>query len=171
MIYVLLFLILFTVIVIGAEFGAYAWHRFAHTDIAPPVRQTHRTHHLADLTHEAHEDFYWVILLLLIGLIPIIGIWYYEIVPIVYPIVVYLTVFLVFLWNWYIHSAYHIPNHWLNQYKWFKRDKRIHLQHHINPRSNYGIASHFNDIIFGTYEYPVHNPEKVFNKIRLVKSE
>ena len=71
-----------------------------------------------------------------------------------YSMVVYLVIVGVFVWNWYVHSAYHIPNHWLNQYDWFVQDKKIHLQHHVDPTVNYGIASHFSDIIFGTYDYP-----------------
>ena len=137
-----------------SEGGSYLWHRFgAHTDIIPGVHDVHRIHHEADLTHEAHEDFLVVIILLfLLGLF--LFILYKSFLPTYYLIMIYLTVVAVFVWNWYIHSAYHIPNHWLNQYDWFKQDKKIHLQHHVDPTVNYGIASHFSDIIFGTYIYP-----------------
>ena len=157
----ILYLRVILITILGSEFGAYLWHRFAHTDVIPPIRNTHKIHHHADLTHEAHEDFYWVVLLLALGLAGIIINYYYNIIeiPIIYLILLYGIITTVFVWNWYIHSAYHIPNHWLNQYNWFKRDKKIHFQHHINPRANYGIASHFSDIIFGTYEYPLYKPE------------
>ena len=149
----IVYLIVIVITIVGAEFGAYLWHRFAHTDIVPPIRKTHKIHHQADLTHEAHEDFYWVISLLLLGLVGIFIIYYYELIPIIYPLVLYSLVVFVFVWNWYIHSAYHIPNHWLNQYEWFRNDKRIHMQHHLNPKTNYGIATHFTDEILNTFEY------------------
>lgn len=145
----LIFLIIFTVIF--AEVMGYLWHRFAaHND--NPVGETHRIHHEADLTHEAHEDFLWVIFILFLGTLVLAFLWYYFSLPILYIAGCYLIVVAVFIWNWYIHSAYHQPNHWLNQYDWFKRDKRLHFQHHINPWSNYGIASHFSDIIGGTFD-------------------
>ena len=162
---------LFLIIIIGSEFGSYSWHRFgAHTDIIPGPHDTHRIHHTSNLTHEAHEDFFWVVFLLIVGAIGLTTIWYlgyYDMIGIlpIYIIIAYSILILVFVWNWYIHSAYHIPNHWLNQYRWFQKDKRIHLQHHVNPRVNYGIASHFSDIIFGTYEYPDRDPATVFNNM------
>ena len=151
----------------ASEMGSYFWHRFgAHTDIIPGVHTVHKIHHNADLTHEAYEDFYIVISLLLILGLVLIGLWYndYLFVPVEYVIGAYVILFIVYVWDWYIHSAYHIPNHWLNNYHWFRKDKKMHLQHHVNPWVNYGIASHFSDIIFGTYEYPEEEPEEVMNK-------
>ena len=59
--------IVFIMMVYLSEIGGYFWHKWgAHTDIIPPVRQTHLIHHLADLSHEAHEDFFWIIILLII---------------------------------------------------------------------------------------------------------
>lgn len=161
-----IFFLTFLVIIFASEFGAYLWHRFAHTNIIPEVHDTHRIHHEADLRHEAHEDFFWVILILIALGISLIVAWYYRFMPIpfIYFIISYLLVVMVFVWNWYVHSAYHIPNHWLNGFSWFKQDKKIHLQHHVNPSVNYGIASHFSDVIFGTYEYPKEDPTEVFNR-------
>ena len=67
-------------------------------------------------------------------------------------IVTYLTCLTVFLWNYYCHACYHIDNHWLNNFEWFKRDKELHFRHHNNPNKNYGIATHFSDILFNTYQ-------------------
>lgn len=140
--------------VFATEFAAYLWHRYGtHTNIFPSIRRSHQKHHRADLTHQSHEDFLWV-LIIVTGL----GILIFSSSGFAGDYlnigVVYLTMVIVFGWNWYIHTSYHIPNHWLNKYEWFRNDKRSHFQHHINPRTNYGIASHFADIIFGTYHLP-----------------
>ena len=156
--YVLAFFIILGIL-IGTEVGSYIWHRYAaHSpyNIISGIRKTHQIHYEADWTHEAHEDFQWVILLLFVLGLGLIGLWYFMLVDSVYLITLYSLVVLVFVWNWYIHSAYHIPNHWLNRYSWFRRDKRRHLQHHIDPSVNYGIATHFTDIIMGSYS--LNNP-------------
>lgn len=161
--YIIYFWIIIILILIS-EFGGYLWHNLVHDSHAFGVYETHKIHHEADLTHEAHEDFVWIILFLfLFGLI-LAGVCYYFPFFTIYVIPCYLVIVSVFVWNWYVHSAYHIPNHWLNNYKWFEVDKKIHLQHHVNPWKNYGIASHFSDVIFGTYEYPPEDPVKAFNR-------
>ncbi len=70
----------------------------------------------------------------------------------------------VFLWNWYIHTAYHIDNHWLNRYEWFRKDKHLHMLHHDNAKINYGVVSHFTDMLMGTYSNTYsskHDSEKM----------
>lgn len=62
------------------------------------------------------------------------------------------TVLATFVWNWFIHMAYHQPGHWLEQFDWFNYDRQMHLIHHVDPKKNYGISSHFSDWGFGTYE-------------------
>ena len=159
----------FIMIIIASEFGSYMWHRFgAHTDVIPGIHDTHKIHHNADLLHEAHEDFFWVLLIKLAVGAGLVTAWYfnYLLVPVIYVIIVYILTVMVFTWNWYVHSACHVPDHWLNKYYWFRKDKKMHLQHHVNPEVNYGIASHFSDIIFGTYEFPEEDPTAVFNKMR-----
>lgn len=162
------------IIILGSELGGYFWHNLVHNDNASSLYETHKIHHEADLTHEAHEDFLWVILILSIFGMFLFIIYYYLPYLMIYLIVGYIIAFSVFTWNWYVHSAYHIPNHWLNKYAWFRTDKKIHLQHHVNPWKNYGIASHFSDVIFGTYEYPLEDPVLVFNRLKnnnIIQSE
>lgn len=163
---VLIFLVILA-IVFGTEVLAYLWHRYAAhpipsfplnlvSPVTYPIRKTHELHHNGDETHEAHEDFFWVILFLLILGLGIFLVWSYQLspLPVIYLILGYGLVCLVFIWNWYIHSAYHIRDHWLNRYHWFRKDREIHFQHHADPEVNYGIASHFSDIIGGTYKNP-----------------
>jgi hypothetical protein len=124
----------------------YISHRFlGHSSIEHVMRKSHRIHHLPDQDNPAHEDFVWgfIILSLLITLF-----WFMIDVPPSIFIISIVVVFIVLLWNWYIHESYHTAGHWLEKYDWFQKDREKHKQHHINPTSNYGIASHFSDIIF-----------------------
>ena len=49
----------------------------------------------------------------------------------------------------YINQAYHIKNHWLNGFEWFRRHKFYHKLHHYY-NCNYGITTFTMDRIFGT---------------------
>ena len=146
-----------------SEIGAYLWHNFgAHTDVLPGVHDTHRIHHIADLSHEAHEDFYYIIIILILVGGGLIYSFYKEWISWMLLLAIYVPLGLTFTWNWWIHSAYHQKDHFLNSYAWFQNDRRIHFQHHINPRVNYGIATHFMDEIFETFDYgfPLTNYEQ-----------
>tara|TARA_R110002153_G_scaffold273288_1_gene443674 strand:- start:1171 stop:1671 length:501 start_codon:yes stop_codon:yes gene_type:complete len=136
-----------------SEIGGYFWHRiFAHQDIIPMVRESHRIHH-TDIDDKAHEDFIYVCFFLFVYFWALLYLWYKTYINLALFLVLYFGVFLPFVWSWYIHSAYHIEAHWLNGYSWFRRDKRIHMQHHADPKTNYGIATHFTDEIMGTLDY------------------
>ncbi len=155
---VLLYLLLSMFMIFISEIGGYLWHKWiAHTDGIPGIRTSHRKHHLADLNHEADEDFFWVILLLIgLGIVLLI-IYFKNYINILTLLIIYTPIVLTFTWNWYIHSAYHQKNHWLESYNWFKNDRRIHFQHHIEPKVNYSISTHFMDEIFDTFDYGLLN--------------
>ena len=48
----------------------------------------------------------------------------------------------------YIHDSYHVKNHWLNKYNWYKKIKIFYI-HHLDNK-NYGIILIFL-IVFGTF--------------------
>jgi sterol desaturase/sphingolipid hydroxylase (fatty acid hydroxylase superfamily) len=146
------FLIVITMIILS-EIGAYFWHRIAaHSNILPLVKNTHDIHHNI-IDDEAHLDFIYICILLLLFFIFLCILYVYEIISITIGTIIYLPVLLTFTWNWYIHSAYHCKDHWLNSYNWFLNDKRIHMHHHINQNENYGIATHFTDELLNTFNY------------------
>ena len=145
--------ILFFIILIVSESAAYFWHRFAHINIYNPVRETHKIHHMAELDHEAHEDFIWIIVLLILYGISLYILYSKSYINKNISLILYIPVLVVFVWNWYIHSAYHQKNHWLEKYTWFQNDRRLHFQHHINPKTNFSIASHYMDEILDTFDY------------------
>ena len=143
-----------------AEIGAYFWHRFgAHTEIIDKVslntlkvKQTHDIHHTI-IDDEAHADFFYVCFLLFFYLVFLYLLFYYDYLSFSWLLVLYLPVFITLVWNWYVHSAYHQEDHWLSKYEWFKHDKFLHMNHHIDPNCNYGIATHFTDEILDTMSY------------------
>jgi sterol desaturase/sphingolipid hydroxylase (fatty acid hydroxylase superfamily) len=136
-----------------SEIGAYFWHRsFSHNEMIPFVKKTHDIHH-SDIKDEAHGDFFYVVILLLLLLGILYYLYYNKLIHLYLFLCIYIPVLIVFIWNWYVHSAYHIDNHWLNKYKWFQNDKRIHFKHHDDPSKNYGIATHFTDVILDTFDY------------------
>ena len=152
----IIYIFLIISLLILTEVAAYFWHYLGtHRDIIPSVFQvqkTHDTHHTI-IDDQAHGDFFYVLFFLIIFGIFLSYLYYQNYITVFQAGIIYAPVFLVFVWNWYIHSAYHIENHWLNNYGWFQEDKRIHFQHHRNPETNYGIASHFSDVIFDTFDY------------------
>ena len=141
-------------LIIISEGGAYFWHRIgAHTDIVlPEIHETHKTHHDANLDHQANQDFYWVLL----GLAGIYTLFVLmamtRLINMAYAIIIPTIISLVFISTWYIHRAYHIEDHWLNNYEWFKRKKKLHFNHHYDPDVNYGILTHIFDKLCGTYK-------------------
>lgn len=152
-------------LVLASEVGGYFWHRWgAHTHILPPVKKTHDIHH-TDIEDKADGDFAYIAGMLIIYLIILIYLYKLSYINPQLFAILYLSVCVPSIWSWYIHRAYHIDDHWLNEYDWFKQDKRIHMQHHVNPNENYGIASHFTDEILGTFNYafPISSLEEIKN--------
>lgn len=53
--------------------------------------------------------------------------------------------------NWF-HDSFHITDHWLNKFNWFKNLIKLHQEHHIDMRVNYGIFTFTFDKFFGTFK-------------------
>lgn len=138
-------------VVFSAAFS-WTWHRVAaHTDILRPVGDTHHQHHTAGIDHQAHEDFIWVLVVMIaLGALLACG-WNLGLCSGNLAVTVMLTAVSVFVWEWYIHSAYHTSGHWLERFEWFQKDRLDHFVHHIFPDKNYGISTHIFDVAMGTY--------------------
>ena len=138
--------------VIGSLAFSWAWHRYAtHTDLLPPVGDTHDLHHKGDLHHQAHGDFVWVSsVLMVLGLI--IWIAYssgYISKCVAWTVIV--SAIGLFTWEWYVHVAYHTPGHWLERFETFQRMRDSHFIHHEFPDKNFGISTHLCDAVMGTH--------------------
>lgn len=149
--YYIVYILLFVLLLYVTEVLAYFWHRTAaHSPYINPVSKTHRYHHI-DINDLAHYDFIYLLVLLTFYLIFIFYLYNKDIINLTIASLLFFPVCLMLIYNWYIHSAFHIENHWLNKYEWFQRDKKLHLLHHVNNDKNYGIATHFADTLFNTY--------------------
>ena len=148
MILVIVFIVF---IFFACEVSMYLSHRFlGHGYEITPLRRSHRIHHISHNDHHAHEDFMWGALLLLLLIVLVWTVMgfnneYSYLFTVSIGVVVFVVVF-----NWYIHEAYHHKGHMLERYQWFRNSREEHLQHHQNPHANYGIATSFSDVIFGT---------------------
>jgi hypothetical protein len=146
--------------IILSEFGAYFWHRFgAHTEILPPVKNTHDIHHTI-VEDQAHGDFFYVLVLLVLYFGILLYAYHRLYITWALFFYLYIPVVFTFLSNYFLHYAYHVEDHWLNKYEWFRNDKRIHFQHHKDQSKNFGIVTHFSDHILDTFDYgfPVNSP-------------
>lgn len=141
-------------LIIMSEGASYFWHRIgAHSDIVlPNIHDTHRIHHQADLDHQAHEDFYWVCIGLFALYVAFLVGYYLKIIDLIHALLIPTVISSVFIASWYIHSAYHIDDHWLNEYEWFRNKRELHFNHHYDPTVNYGILTHIPDILCGTFK-------------------
>ena len=142
-------------VVILSEVGAYCWHRWgSHTNIIPiiSVKKTHDIHHTI-IDDKAEGDFFYILILLILYFNLLLLLYMYLYINTIVFLILYIPVLSIFIYNYYIHSAYHEENHWLNEYEWFRNDKRIHFQHHEDPTKNFGIATHYTDIILDTFDY------------------
>lgn len=148
-------IILIIILIYVTEIGAYIWHRWGtHSHIVPEiigVQETHDKHHTDSEVTGGAADFFYVSILLSIFAILLFILSSITGLSHNICILIFLPVLIGFLWNWYIHDAYHTKNHWLSQYDWFIKDRQIHFEHHYKPNKNYGIASHFSDKILGTF--------------------
>lgn len=63
----------------------------------------------------------------------------------------------------YLHEAFHIRKHWLMRFRWFRRCRRRHREHHWKCGVNFGIGVYWVDWLCGTLcdKIPA-KPENVF---------
>lgn len=160
------------------EFFGYFWHRFsAHLGYAGDVIRTpHYEHHEVYYPYYDMESDEYRIKGLFNGdswpwFIPIIlfisglyTLFYMDYISretfVIMAIWIMVHVYLIS----YIHDSYHIKNHWLNNFSWYKTNKKYHNLHHYY-NCNYGISNYSMDYLFGTLctEYdPKKRKENIF---------
>lgn len=142
--------------ILAGEVVSYLHHRFtSHKDWPGlgPVRATHRAHHqiwFKDKEDRAYEDFIWVALVL--GLMWSSFFLVRGFIASNLLALVLVTSTLFSLYKAWIHGAYHTPGHFLLRYSWFRRWKRLHEIHHVNPKKNFSLSWFKVDQWLGTYQ-------------------
>jgi hypothetical protein len=157
-------LVLFTVITsfVFGHFAAYAVHRMLHTQLFKGLAKSHNVHHdlypVDDFESEAYRSaeaddssfvFLPILTMAMMGFfLPIAwltGAWW------IYVIVIGEGIMFGIL-NDRLHDAFHIKEHWLNRYTWFRKLKEIHWHHHATPETNHGIIWFIPDKVFKTFK-------------------
>jgi len=54
----------------------------------------------------------------------------------------------------YVHDAFHVSDHWLGRFAWFRNLRLIHEPHHIDMSKNLGILWFGWDRLFRTFKRP-----------------
>lgn len=60
------------------------------------------------------------------------------------------TVAATFAMHVYVHVHYHLAGSSLMRFQWFRKRKELHRQHHVDPRTNFGVLEYFWDRVMGT---------------------
>lgn len=159
-IWICLYVVIFFLVFFVAELTSYMWHRYlAHPSFVNrilPLEEivtAHKLHHDGDLTHDASEDFVWIVyglILVMVGLGVLCLLGFFRRFPPGVLITVILAAASVFILNWYLHLAVHETDHWLQKWSFVKDLQTVHFVHHDNPYVNYSITD-FSDTIFGTF--------------------
>lgn len=72
-------------------------------------------------------------------------------------IVVGATMVISFVGLTYLHVQYHLRHSWLDGFRWFRRNRLLHLEHHRDMTKNFAVAGAIWDRLFGTYAPPRTN--------------
>ncbi len=151
--YYIIYVLCFILMLYLTEIGAYFWHRsISHSEYKTFIWETHQTHH-ENVNDLAHLDFLYLFLFIIIYFIVICYLYFTNKINLYIASLLFLPVCITLSYCWYIHTAFHIEDNWLNNYKWFQYDKDLHFIHHNQENKNYGIGTHFADVIFNTYNY------------------
>ena len=171
-----IYYIIFLALII--EFIAYFWHRIiSHSDFIYNLHLIHGIHHQdsKDLdpldsldSDDLYDDFIQIKACLIIFEV-CLGL-FISIFPMFQRIglITAIVAFVMFTWEWWIHTAYHDETHWLNTFEWFKQAKNLHFIHHEDTNRNFGIITHIYDIVFQTYDIDVKDLKDLTDVINLI---
>lgn len=163
-----MFNVLLTIIItyfIVSTFG-YIVHKSLHFSFTKRFNVSHMVHHLkmypsgdylsSKYRSAGKDDTFWTFALLSVPVVltPII-LGFLGIPLLLVAISLFEMLFLGWLNN-YLHTCFHIKNHWLSRFfltkYYFNKWSRLHEIHHDDMYKNYGIFSFFLDRLFGTYK-------------------
>lgn len=134
----------------------YLAHRLAHNRIFKTTYEAHATgHHLVYIGDALETEKYQYyknhnLIDFLVGL-PSAALLFFLLPTQAFLVIIAEALVLWWLVSW-IHISFHIKNHWLNNYAFFREAKRLHFLHHYNMKINFGFLVHLYDRIFFTFK-------------------
>jgi len=151
---------------------SYGWHRFAeHIGIfGKMVSYRHYIHHEKNYPvknlrpqgitkyQTVHPWSWYIPTAITCGLV-------FFLLPLVYAVPIFIGGLIHGAFIVKLHETFHIENHWLTRFNWYRRLVSLHDIHHFGPW-NYGIAFFWLDRFFGTLkEKPPYEREINFPSI------
>ena len=145
-------------------FFGYAFHRFLHTPRAGRWHRSHLAHHQtyypaddfsSDKYRDAGKDSSTTIFVLAgapLLLLPIVF-WLCGVCGIWLALALIVETLLIGGLNGFLHDSFHITNHWIGRFggMGYRKLVALHMDHHINMQTNFGIFWFAFDHLFGTY--------------------
>lgn len=158
------FLLTITITWIVTELIGYIFHRLTHWSRMGALYDSHMTHHLkiyppsnffSDSYLKAGKDSFTIRFIPLFLGVVILEFWF---LPLHLSVVALLTTSLCAFLNSYIHDSYHIRNHFLSKFRYYRRLRALHYLHHVQMSKNYGIYWLGFDKMAGTYKKGYSSP-------------
>jgi len=158
----MLYLIVFLFVFVLGTFLGYAFHRMFHSTWSGRFYKAHMTHHLklyppTDYFSDKYRDpgkdnTVWLFILAFspLGLL-ILSLMYFSAISIPMGIGVAVEITIIGWLNNSMHDAFHLRKSFWDRFSFFSKLRKLHFQHHVNMKSNYGIFSFFWDKLLKTY--------------------
>lgn len=161
------FVVLMTLVVgfVVASYAGQVTHWAFHQSWSNRFHQAHMTHHivlypvtdyLSDTYRSAGKDnslYLFLIVAIPFFLLPLLLFWL-GLIPFLSVIVVISEMIIIGWIHEFFHTAFHIRNHVLKRYAFFRRLTDIHFVHHLDMQTNFGIFFFGWDRLLGTYKNP-----------------
>lgn len=117
--------------------------RFHHSDYSGQILTTDKY-----MKERASNTAYYLVPA---GIVILLG---FFAMPYDLGIVVAATMVASFAGLTYLHVQYHLRHSWLDRFRWFRRNRLLHLEHHRDMTKNFAVAGAIWDRLFGTYAPP-----------------
>ena len=119
----------------------YNWHHYHHAVEFPLTRLINNNH----TYNSIYKNRY---LHCSIAICPLL----YYLLELRYFLFIMVEITLYLMVVDYFHSSYHKDNSYLEQFKWFKYKKKMHLLHHKQTRFNFNLIDNTTDKLVNTYK-------------------
>ncbi len=146
---------------IVGNFTGYFVHWLMHKGKLKSVGEAHNTHHelytIDDFTSTEYRSagkddsaFVFVPMIMLALAILFVPLYFIFNTFWIFPLPILLGIIIGWL-NGYMHECFHMEDHYLLRFKWFRKLKHLHWLHHLYPDKNMGIIWFVPDRLFNSF--------------------